>query len=275
MNAVFSYKICSNFWKKRDENFYKLAYLASTYAGKYYNTVLYSDRYTKGVFDKVGITFNNYVTSDTLFKEVDEHNYGMSKLLALQDQTEEYIALDLDTIVFEKINSSKTVTYGLKEIDLTKNTTLSVKRQHLEYVEKHYLECHSFFKSRIPKLAPTLDWMTYPSNSLIQVNNADIMKNVVKEVIKLVNRDYKYITIQYYEQFIIYNYLKYLNVDIGFIYNNNPLVEHTDDINELISNKFLHIDAYYRDKGYLNAINILYDNSPGGLKFEHTGNKLT
>lgn len=269
MNAVFSYKICDHFWKPRDNYFYKLAFLASKYAEKYYNTVLYSDTRTKKVLTEAGITFNDYVTSDKLFESVNEHNYGVAKMIAMQEQKDAYVTLDLDTVIFEKITPQSSVTYGYKEIDLTENTSFILKKAHLDYIEEHYWACHDFFKPKITRLDKHLDWMTFPSNSLMYVNNPDIVRDTISEILYLVGEDYRKVTIQYYEQFMLYNFLKYYEVDMDFIYNTarNPEPEKVYTYQLLSRNKFMHLDCHYREPVYKTAIDTLYSYMKGDLNF--------
>lgn len=260
MNAIYSYKILDNFWKERGDSFFKLAEISVFYSKKLYNTVLYSDTYTKTVFNEKGITFDSYVTSDEMFKDVNEHTYGLAKLFAMVQQNEPYVTLDLDTVIFEKINTTAPVTYGYKEINLASKTTIPLRTLQLDYVKEYYYDCHSFFEPRVEGRDIKFDWNFFPSNSLIYVNNPEIVKEVILEMLELVNKDYRKMTVQYFEQFLVYNLLKFYGVDTKFIYNNvpNPDLGAGITYKSLIKNKFLHLDAYYRDMGYQQAINILY-----------------
>ena len=67
-------------------------------------------------------------------------------------------------------------------------------------------------------------------------------------------------TVQYYEQFLVYNLLKFYGIKIKFLYNKTPFPDTVAGLtyNALIRNKFLHLDAYYREVEYKQAINILY-----------------
>ena len=259
-NAIYSYKILDKFWKERGDSFFKLAEVSVFNAKKLYHTVLYSDQHTKLVFDSKEIFFDSYVTSDKLFEDVNEHTYGLSKLFAMLDQTEPYVTLDLDTVIFEKVTTSAPVTYGYKEINLASKTTFPLRTLQLEYVKEYYYNCHSYFEPRVEDRDIEFDWNFFPSNSLIYVNNPEIMKEVILEMLNLVNKDYRKMTVQYYEQFLVYNLLKFYDVKIKFLYNNVPNPDLSSGItyNSLIKNKFLHLDAYYRDMGYQQAINILY-----------------
>lgn len=265
MNAIFSYKICDRFWKPRGDYFYKLALLSVEYAKKYYNTVLYSDKNTREVFTENGIIFDDYVTSETLLANVNEHNYGMAKLLAFQEQSSNYVALDLDTLIIAHINPSSTVTYGYKEIDLTEGTEFTNKIAHVDYVKEYYWACHDFFKPRIPEIEKYLDWTTFPSNSLIYVQNPEVVKEVSKDILDRVGKDYRMLVVQYYEQFMLYSFLKHYKVDIDFIYNTvpnpEPGREHT--YTTLASKKFLHLDSYYRNETIRGCIGILYEQLTG------------
>ena len=265
MNAIFSYKICDRFWKPRGDYFYKLAFLSVEYAKKHYNTVLYSDKNTRDIFTSNNIIFDDYVTSETLLKNVNEHNYGMATMLSFQEQSSEYVALDLDTLLIEKINTTSTVTYGYKEIDLSEKTEFLNKKAHVEYVKEYYWDCHEFFKPRIPEIEKYLDWSTFPSNSLIYVKNPEIVKEVSKDILSRVGSDYRMLVVQYYEQFMLYNFLRHYKIDIDFIYNTvpNPEAGREHTFYSLMSKKFLHLDSYYRDDIIKDAIGVLYYSMTG------------
>lgn len=262
VNAIYSYKILDKFWKERGELFFKLAEISVAQSKKFYNTVLYSDTNTKLIFDEEGILFDKYVTSDELFKEVNEHTYGLSKLFAMIDQKQPYVTLDLDTVIFEEINTNAAVTYGYKEINLAAKTPFTTKMLHIDYVKEYYWEYHSFFEPRVSDRELEFDWTCFPSNSLIYVNNPDIVRETILDMLKLVNKDYRKMTVQYYEQFLVYNLLKSYGTTIKFIYDfaPNPDIKQGITYKSLIKNKFLHLDAYYRDIGFQKAIDILHSN---------------
>jgi hypothetical protein len=262
INAIYSYKILDKFWKQRGEDFFKLAKVSVYFSKKYYNTVLYSDYNTKAIFDEKGILFDKYFTSDELFEEVNEHTYGLSKLFAMVDQKEPYVTLDLDTVIFEEISTKAAVTYGYKEINLASKTTFPIKMLHIDYVKEYYWEYHSFFESRVSDRELEFDWTCFPSNSLIYVNNPEIVREAILDMFTLVNRDYRKMTVQYYEQFLVYNLLKNYGTKIKFIYDYvpNPDLKKEISYKSLVRNKFLHLDAYYRDLAFQQAIGILYEN---------------
>ena len=55
-------------------------------------------------------------------------------------------------------------------------------------------------------------------------------------------------TVQFWEQYLLYNYLAYYKTDIGFLYEYAPFPEHTSeyDVNLALAKKMIHMDFYFR-----------------------------
>lgn len=235
--AIYSYKNIKKYWKQPTDVFYNLAKFSVELTKRHYTTVLYCDKPTHKLFTSKGIEFDEVIYLDTL-KQVNENNYGMSKILAMMEQTEPYIILDLDTLLFEPIETPHSITYGYKEGEPEK---ISGK----EYINEYYLRPYTNLKNRIDI---DLDWTTFPNNSLVVVKNPFIVREIYEKILKIVDGDYLMTTVQLYEQQLLYNYLKLYNVDIGFLYETQPVGEQTDlyDVNMALSKKFAHLDYYFR-----------------------------
>lgn len=235
--VIYSYKILDKYWKERNEAFFSLAKLSVTLAKRFYTTVLYCDKATEAEFKKRGIVFDEIVYLSSL-RQVNENNYGLAKILAMQEQTEPYLIIDLDTLLFEPILSNHSITYGYKEADPS-------KEWGAKYIKQYYLDPYQNFKQDI-KI--DLDWTVFPSNSLVMVQNPYIVTDSYNKILELIGKDYLKSTVQFYEQMLLYAYLQHENVDVGFIYNNPPVVEQEDlyKVNQALSKKFAHFDYYYR-----------------------------
>lgn len=235
--VIYSYKILDKYWKERNDAFYTLARLSVTLAKKHYHTVLYCDKATEAAFKRKGIEFDEIVYLTSL-RQVNENNYGLAKILAMQEQTEPYIIIDLDTLLFEPIFSNHSITYGYKEADPS-------KEWGAKYIKEYYLDPYQNFKEDIEV---ELDWTTFPSNSLVMVQNPYIVADAYAKILKLIGKDYQRSTVQFYEQMLLYAYLKDEKVDIGFIYENPPVTEQQGlyKVNQALSQKFAHFDYYYR-----------------------------
>lgn len=246
--VIYSYKILHKYWKEKNDLFFTLAKLSVNLAKKHYTTVLYCDKGTDYVFKSKGIEFDEVVYLPAL-KEVNEDNYGLAKILAMQEQTEPYMIIDLDTLLFEPIFSNHTVTYGYKEADPSKEWGVS-------YIKEYYLDPYQNFKDQVDV---KLDWTTFPNNSLVMVQNPYIVTEIYNKILKIIGTEYKQSTVQLYEQMFLYAYLKDCGVDIGFLYDNPPVIEQEEDyeIQNVLSKKFAHFDYYHRQPSCGTLIKIL------------------
>lgn len=235
--VIYSYKILHKYWKEKNDLFFTLAKLSVALAKKHYTTVLYCDRGTESVFKKKGIEFDEVIFLPSL-KEVNEDNYGLAKILAMQEQTQPYIIIDLDTLLFQPIYSNHTITFGYKEADPSKEWGMN-------YIREYYLDPYQNFKNKIDI---KLDWTVFPNNSVVMVQNPYIVSNVFDKILNIVGKDYKQSTVQFYEQMLLYAYLKDLEVDIGFLYETPPVIEQEDpyELDKVLSKKFAHFDYYHR-----------------------------
>jgi hypothetical protein len=255
MIALFAYKILDNFWKPKDEYFWDLAKIAVKAASKFYPTVLYSDARTKGIFDKAGIEFDSYQEASKSFDIVTEHTYGLAKVCAILDQTSPYIALDLDTVLLSKPQSSAHILYGHKEIDMLVNKPISDMQLDLDYLKQYYEIPFDKFKANHSLDIKSYDWRTYPSNSLMLVNSPELIKSAYTQILQMIKGEIKTVppiyTVQFYEQFLLYNLLKHRNADIEFIYKDPPGVK------DYLTWKYLHLDKYDRDNDIKKVIDSL------------------
>ena len=270
MKAIYSYKILDRFWKKRTEDFFKLAKVSVEYSKKLYPTVLYTDNYSKSVFDKNGVIFDEYVVDDSLFKDVNEHTYGLSKFVIFENENNPYISLDLDTILFQKIYSDKSIVYGYKEIDFKESFYDSLKLEspndqqkqfHMDYTEKYYWKYFMLMDEEFSKRKLLHYTDTYPSNSLIVVNNPSLMRECSLMVRELVNKSYRKFTVQFYEQYLLYALLRNYKASIGFLHKKTPIIDLKEEyrLPQLLRYKFLHLDTYDRSPEVMDLVNTLND----------------
>lgn len=252
------------FWKPKDEYFWNLAKLSVEYSNKFYTTVLYSDKRTYDIFTSKGIVFDEWVDMSKEFHKITIHNYSMAKIESMIRQTTPYVVLDLDILLFEKIHSPHSVTFGFKEVDTTSIDTLHAKGSHLDYINEYYKKYYDRFRNNVVDTPVDFDWCVFPNNSIVIVNNPHIVSEVYQYILNLLGDDIYKIpptyTAQFYEQFLFYNYLKYYNTDIGFIYDKTPnpkFDKKENDFKHLYSNKFLHLESYDKDSDMRSVIDYL------------------
>lgn len=238
--AIYSYKLIENYWKGQSDEFFKLAALSVKLAKRHYrNVAFYTDRKTERKFKEYGIEFDEVIYLDS-FKNVNEHTYGLSKIYAMMEQVEPYVILDFDTLLFENIQTSHTITYGYKEGE---PENIGGTR----YINRYYLQPYEELKDKIDI---QLDWLIFPNNSFVAVKNPFLVKRIYEKILDIVkpHLDNPKNTVQFWEQCLLYNYLAYYKTDIGFLYEYAPFPEHTSeyDVNLALAKKMIHMDFYFR-----------------------------
>lgn len=254
MKAIFAYKILDHFWKPKDEYFWKIAKLAVKQASYFYPTVLYADKNTFEIFKKNGIVFNEFVDSTELFRDVTEHTYGLTKVLTMIQQTSAYIMLDLDTVVFSRVSTNGHIAFGHKEINVSLQKPISSKISDVEYLQEYYKDSYDLFSNTYSLKLEHVDWVNYPSSSLLIVNSPLLVSEVYKKILAILGRELKEIppkyTVQFYEQFLFYNLLREYNINIEFLYDSPPGEFLTEDsrLIDVYSYRYLHLDRYLDDR---------------------------
>jgi len=244
MKVIYSYKILNKYWKRHSEDFFTLAKLSSSLSRKFYKTTLYTDKYTADIFAKKGILFDEVILLESL-KQVTENNYGLAKILAMQEQRDPYIIIDLDTLLFEPVDTCSSITYGYNEV--SPDTLVGNK-----YIYEKYIKFHSLFKDSLPLDLYKIDWTIFPNNSLVAVNKPELVTHIYNDILRILDKRYLETSVQIYEQKLLYDYLKDYGVDIKFIYKRPPVLEmQVMDyrLEEIVAKKFIHLDFYFRKKG--------------------------
>lgn len=234
--AVYSYTIFKDYWKPLDESFYNVAKLSIRLAKMHYKTVLYCDSNTRRIFNNNGLHFDSYVVQDSWFAGIDRTTSGKPKILAALDQTAPYILLDLDTLIFSNLYSSKSVAYGFKEAS-------NGEDYDLDYIDKFYRKSYNVIKDRLDF---RLEWRNYPNNSLVIVNNPSIVRMGYEYVEKVMEGNFKNTSAMFYEQFLLYNFLLHHNTPIEFLYDKPPvyLEDSNNTIAHIMSKQFAHLGDY-------------------------------
>lgn len=243
MIAVFAFKIIDNHYKPINEDFIRLAKLSVKSAKKFYKTKIYCDVNSHIFFTQNDILFDEVVIINEFIDDYPAH-YSIPKIYAMIKETEPYVLMDLDVVLFEKLESQRTITYGYSEIDLTRkhvNTPMITWAQNsyitpfVNNIQKYYNDQELF----------AMNWSVYPCFCVVIVKNPMIMSTIFKTIFKLIDKeDINKITPTLLEQFLSHQYILKYNVDFGFInedatddsYNPNDF-----NILTLISNKFVHL----------------------------------
>lgn len=263
MKVIYAFKQYHKpHYKPIDANFFKLAKLSVELAKKFYKTEFYCDSSSKILFEENGVAFDEVIVLDKI------ENYtgsitSMSKIYAMMEQSEPYIILDLDTLIFQKLPEVYTIGFAYPEIvRLHLNTLIDEPRPnaYLDYLDRFYKQPLDNHRHKFP------EWfIVHPdssaNNSLVMVRHPFLVTAIYKEILsKFTFKDLDDIGAMFIEQFLLYFYLKNHNIDVGY-FADNRVVPTTINY-ELVMHKFIHMMDYHEDVKLdekMNYISNLYN----------------
>ena len=255
MKVIYSFKtLKTEHYKPLDKNFFKLAKLSVELAKKYYKVEFYGDDESYKLFNDKGIKFDNVILLDSIKKyEGDITSY--SKLMAMKTQSEPYMCLDFDTLLFQKIPETHTITYGYAEIDKIKLENIleeNSQTEYLEYINKYYKKNLDKYKDRLPSYVNPYP-SKIPNYSLFMVLHPTLVKQILNDIFNRFNYDeLEEMGAMFIEQLLIYLYLLELNVDIKYLYKTHN--SDSGNLINIIKNKFYHYIRFHEDSNFKNKI---------------------
>lgn len=214
--AIFAYKIFPG-WPKPDESdptFWELANLVVTQANKFYNTTLVCDEPTAEYF-KDKLPFTNIEISKGI-TEYKGGSYGIPKVLAMIEQTEPYISLDLDSVLLKPIKDYNDITFGFAEVNFN----------HPEGVTEGMMDtaCRIYFnKDELDKIKPNLPtdlvlkWEKIPNGSLVYVPNPEIISKIYSQILDDHQDIIEQVSPMMIEQFLLIQYLNHYDYNTNWI----------------------------------------------------------
>jgi len=237
MKVIYSFKKFNHHYKPLDDTFYKVAAASIASASKFYKTKLYCDSQSAALFQEKEIKFDEVVILDSI-NDYNGKLYCIPKILAMIEESEPYIHLDLDAMIFEKIYSPHTITYGYKEIELKNNS----RTDQIDYLNKFYINPYNeFLKDRFEDLNPS--WSTIPNHAFVMVKSPELVKTIYSQLLDKIPFDsLERISPMLIEQFLLYQVLKNNKTDIGWV-SEFPTEIITDKL--MGSFKLFHFQFYY------------------------------
>lgn len=243
MIAIYSYKKCVNHYKPLNDDFMRLARLSVKSAKKYYKTRFYCDQESYDLFSENGILFDEVVFMGD-FVDKYPNQFSISKIHAMMYETEPYIMLDFDVVLFERLEPKNTVTYGHPEVQITHDY---VGLDTLLYTYDFYIKPFNTYirKYYTDNEILEMDWITYPSFCVIMVKNPLLVSEIYVEIFnKLSLEDIESIPPTLLEQFLCHQGLVKNKADFGFLSNEHYI--NGDDVEfnmlNMISKKYAHLN---------------------------------
>lgn len=244
MKAIYGFTFVSNHYKPFNDDFIKLAKLSVKSAKKFYTTKIYCDSKSLKRFNENDITFDEVLLIDDFImghvdKDSNTNQYSISKIYAMMNETEPYLLLDFDVVLFEKLDSNHTITYGQPELLIDEYLTT----KQLEWVNESYFSPFSSIKKYFNDELDVIDWITYPSFCVVMVKNPFFVSESYKKIFNKIPKDDIFkITPTLLEQFLLHQYVIKHKVDFGFFISNIYYNDTVFDFMSLISQKFVHLN---------------------------------
>lgn len=243
MVAVYAYTQRLKHYKPLNDDFVRLAKLSVKSTKKHYKTKLYCDEQSLEFFNENDIFFDEVVMVNGL---VDDYPtiFSFSKIFAMLHETEPYILLDFDVVLFEKLTPIHTITYGHPEVQINHryiglDTLLYTYDRYLKPFNDHirkYFNDYDF--SRI-------DWLMYPSFCLVMVQNPKLISEIYNDILNQIPKeDITNITSELFEQFLCHQKIVKHNVDYGFLSADHYNVNDNSELVliDLLSKKYVHLN---------------------------------
>jgi hypothetical protein len=242
MIAIFAFKKIDSHYKPMNNDFIRLAKLSVKSAKKFYKTKIYCDINSFNFFKENDIFFDDVVIINEFIYDYPSH-FSIAKIYAMIKETEPYILLDFDVVLLEKLESTRTITYGYPEINLNDNY---INIQALTWLNEAYVKP---FNDNVKKYynneeITNMNWVIFPSFCVLMVKNPKIMSIIFEKIFKLIDKqDINKMTPTLLEQFLTHQYVIKHNVDFGFIHDKHPSCDNGNGFDKLslISNKFVHL----------------------------------
>lgn len=248
MKVIYSFKRFRHHYKALDQTFLRLAKYSVECASKWYKTKLYSDSKSRELFDSYEIYFDEYEVLD----EIEEYkgiSYCIPKLYAMIAESDPYIHLDFDLILYEKLNFPESITYAYPEVDFKQAAPTAT----INYTLEHYIKPYGLIPQNKFHSEIETDWCTIPNHSLIAVKNPKLVKNIYSKILDLLTEEeIEILPPMLVEQYLLYRYLVKNNIKVGYVYKRVPQgIEHKVSG----SYKFYHFQKYDESTPESNYIN--------------------
>jgi len=239
MKAIYSYKRFKHHYKPLDETFFKVAACSVKSVSKFYKTTLYTDSYGAYLFESKGITFDKVIVDDEIEK-YDGELYCMPKIFSMIKQTEPYVHVDFDTIIFEEIWSPHTITYAYWDIDFSNNP----KTDQFQSMIYHYYDPYVKYVKDIFEEELEPKWLRVPNHSFFMVKNPQLVTDLYNYILDKMPQHTLDVcdSPMLIEQFLFFQYLLKHKVDFGFV-NEYGTESLKDKING--SYKLFHLFYYW------------------------------
>jgi len=214
--VIFPYKIFPG-WplpEDKDSTFWELADLAVTQANKFYETILVCDEYTKSYFEGK-LPFTKIELSKGI-EEYKGNSYGVPKLKAIIEQTEPYIMLDLDSVLFKPIGPYLNIAFGFAEVNMLhpEGVTEGMLQNAFNlYFQKDELDQ---IKPSLPK-DTVLKWDRIPNSSLVYVPEPKVLSDVYSEILDNHQDIIEDVSPMLIEQFLVIQYLNHYGHRVDWV----------------------------------------------------------
>ena len=116
MDAIFTWKRLTSYDELESTFFWHYAKISTQTAGKFHNTILYTDEEGKKDFEKFGIGFNKVIVLPEL-ESFKGSIFSIPKIYAMIQRKDPYVHLDFDVFTNIAHTTNEPIAFGYPEVD--------------------------------------------------------------------------------------------------------------------------------------------------------------
>jgi len=258
MKVIYAFKTFKEYehYKPHNKIFYQIARLSVGITGKFYQTKLYCDRKSLEMFDYYGVKFDEVQILDEIENYTGKVT-AMPKVIAMMEQTEPYILVDMDCILLQQIPNVSTIQFAYPEThQIFLHSYLDDNLDgYVGYLNKYYKKPWNKYRDRFN------DWFkvdpeSSPNNCVVFVNSPYMVREIYKDILsKFTEEEIEEVGPMFIEQFLFHLYLKNYNVDTSYIHTSYNEFNHVDY--RFTTTKLLHFLEYNTDSAIGEKIKYL------------------
>ena len=253
--AIYTFKSSKNFDYLSSPLFIELGKLSVDQANKFYETELYCDSISYEYFKSCPLNFYKIHVLPSL-DEYKGNTFGVYKMLTCLAQTDSYVHLDFDTILFKPLSIKSKINFGYFDEDFR-----GKKYVHYPYfIREFYINLFEYkLKNYVdPDDYLRWNWNVFPNCSLLAVNDYNAVIRIYEKVLEMFSpalhfSDYNAKLSQFLEQYMLGEYLEQAEVDFSSIYKKNPVPKITENLlNDIKDLEFVHLQGFMSKEEIIN-----------------------
>lgn len=218
MDAIFTWKRLTSYDELESTFFWHYAKISTQTAGKFHNTILYTDEEGKKDFEKFGIGFNKVIVLPEL-ESFKGSIFSIPKIYAMIQRKDPYVHLDFDVFTNIAHTTNEPIAFGYPEVNLKVfSDIIEIEYLNESYLKSYKEEFHKYYDCK------DWDWRLVPNFGVFIVNNPSLVSDIFKDILNEIkdlkpNESKKHQYASFIEQFLFMRAVEEYDIDYEFIYD--------------------------------------------------------